>query len=145
MAHDIRNFDYLIGQPEGLSEKQLKAHFTLYQGYVKKINEIEEKLAKADRTLANYSFGEYSELKRREAVPLNGTVLHELYFENLSKPQGSPNGDIVKLIQKDFGSTDAWIADLKACGLSTPGWVLLTWSEVDQKLHHYILFERQIS
>ena len=81
MAHAPINYDHLISECSAfLSENQLKAHFTLYQGYVKKLNEIEEKLAKADPTTANYSYSEYSELRRREPVAYNGTVLH-----------GSPN------------------------------------------------------
>ncbi len=87
MAHTPKNFDHLIAECKGfLSEAQLKAHFTLYQGYVKKLNEIEEKLGKADPTTANYSFSEYSELRRREPVAYNGTVLHEQYFANLGAP-----------------------------------------------------------
>ena len=35
-----------------------------------------------DRTLANYTFGESSELKRREAMAFNGSYLHQLFFEN---------------------------------------------------------------
>ena len=76
MTHEARNFDHLLGKLQGISDNQLKQHFTLYQGYVKKLNEIEDKLGKADRSAANYSFNEYSELKRREPVPFNGTYLH---------------------------------------------------------------------
>jgi Fe-Mn family superoxide dismutase len=84
MAHEPKDFRRLISECRGfLSEKQLQAHFTLYEGYVKKLNEIESSLQQADREKANYSFGEYSELRRREPVAYNGTVLHELYFENL--------------------------------------------------------------
>src|SRR5262245_27316490 len=84
MAHEPKNYERLFSELRGaLSEPQLRAHFALYQGYVKKLNEIEHKLASVDRELANYSFGDYSELKRREPVAYNGTVLHELYFSNL--------------------------------------------------------------
>ena len=48
MGHEAKNFDHLLGKLQGISDNQLKQHFTLYQGYVKKINEIEEKLAKQD-------------------------------------------------------------------------------------------------
>ena len=53
-----------------------------------------------DRTLANYSFGEYSELRRREAVAFNGTYMHELYFENLNKLFTSTSNQIENLIKK---------------------------------------------
>ena len=49
MAREPKNYEHLIGKIKGLSENQLKAHFTLYQGYVKKLNEIETKLGTVDK------------------------------------------------------------------------------------------------
>lgn len=123
MAYEPKNFDYLIGKVPGLSEAQLKAHFGLYQGYVKKLNEIWEKLGKTDKAAPNYSFNEYSELRRREPVANNGTVLHEIYFENLIK-EGEPAEGLKKAINASFGSMDGWIADTKACLASAHGWTL---------------------
>ena len=123
MVYEPKNFDHLIGKVPGLSEAQLKAHFGLYQGYVKKLNEIWEKLGKTDKSAPNYSFNEYSELRRREPVANNGTVLHELYFGNLGK-QGQPSEDLKKAIVDSFGSMDNWIADTKACLASAHGWTL---------------------
>lgn len=144
MKHEAKNFDALIGSVDGLSEAQLKAHFGLYTGYVNKLNEIEEKLRSADPAQSNYSFGEFSELKRREAVALNGTYLHELYFENLAPNRGEISSALKSRLESDFGSMDAWIANMKGAAGSTPGWVLLTHSRVDQKLHSYILYEHHI-
>jgi Fe-Mn family superoxide dismutase len=145
MAHEARNFDHLLGKLQGISDNQLKQHFTLYQGYVKKINEIEEKLAKQDKAATNYSYGEYSELKRRESVPLNGTYLHELYFENLVGGGSQPSDQLKKLAQTSFGSWEDLIKDSRAAGTSTPGWVLLTHSRIDQKLHNYIVYEHHLN
>ena len=128
MAHTPTNYDHLIGECTGfLSENQLKAHFTLYQGYVKKLNEIEEKLAKADPTTANYSYSEYSELRRREPVAYNGTILHQLYFQNLGAAGGTPPEAFKKAIEASFGSWDAWIADIKGIVGSGHGWSLTTY------------------
>lgn len=144
MPHDVKNFDHLIGDVKGLSEKQLKAHFGLYQGYVKKLNEIEEKLKTVDRAAANYSFGEFSELKRREAVAFNGAYLHELYFENLAGTSVPISNALKKDVERCFGSYEKWIEDLKASASSTPGWVLVTFNAKDKMLHNYILFEHHI-
>ena len=38
---------------EGLSLKMLENHYKLYEGYVKKTNEIQEKLETADKKTAN--------------------------------------------------------------------------------------------
>ncbi len=138
-----KSYKHLLGKLKGISDKQLEAHFGLYEGYVKKLNEIEEKLAKQDKTLANYSFGEFSELKRREAVAFNGTYLHEMYFENLGA-DGKPSAELLKALTTAFGSYETFVADLKASASSTPGWVVVTKNKRDGKLHTYIMYEHHI-
>ncbi len=121
--YEAKDFNHLIGKVNGLSEAQLKAHFGLYQGYVNKLNEIWDKLKTADRSKANYSFSEYSELKRREPVAYNGTFLHELYFGNLGQ-DGTVSPELKKAIDSSFGSFDNWMMDAKACLTSAHGWAL---------------------
>src|SRR6185295_16784585 len=63
---------------EGISEKQIKVHLALYEGYVKHVNLILEKLAAArsgglDPYLA-------AELRRRLAFEFDGMRMHEHYF-----------------------------------------------------------------
>jgi Fe-Mn family superoxide dismutase len=135
MAREPKNFDNLLGgNAKGLSDLQLKAHFTLYQGYVKKLNEIWEKVAKADKSAPNYSYNEYSELKRREPVAFNGTVLHEMYFENLGNGSTQPDENAKKLLTHSFGSVDNWIADQKAALMSAHGWTLTVYDYTEKKL-----------
>ncbi len=145
MSHTAKDFTPLLGKIPGLSDAQLSAHFKLYEGYVKKINEIEEKLMTVDRSLANYSFGEYSELKRREAVAFNGTYLHEMYFENMKGSPSEASAALKVALEGSFGSLADWEKDLRAAAASTPGWVLLTFSKVDKKLHHYIMYEHHMN
>ncbi len=149
MPREPRNFAHLLGgKAKGLSDTQLNAHFTLYQGYVKKLNEIQSKLESADKSAPNYSFNEYSELRRREPVAYNGTVLHELYFEGLGDGSTQPSESAKGLITRSFGSFDNWVADTKACLMSAHGWTLLVYDYSQQKLinnlvqseHHVGLF-----
>lgn len=140
---EAKNFDHLLGKLKGISEVQLKAHFGLYQGYVKKLNEIREKLKTQDKSAANYSFGEFSELKRREAVAFNGTYLHESYFENLGS-KGKLSTQLKEMVEKTFGSWNDFEADIKGSAASTPGWVLVTYDKTDSQLHTYILYEHHI-
>ncbi len=149
MPREPKNFEHLLGgKAKGLSDAQLNAHFTLYKGYVNKLNEIQTRLASADRTTANYSFGEYSELRRREPVAFNGTVLHEMYFEGLGDGSTQPSDAVKKVLGDSFGSFDAWVADTKACLASAHGWTLLVYDYESKKLmnnlvqseHHVGLF-----
>lgn len=140
MAREPKNFDHLLGgNAKGLSDLQLKAHFTLYQGYVKKLNEIWEQLGKADRSAPNYSYNAYSELKRREPVAFNGTVLHELYFENIGNGSTQPSAQSKKLIDASFGSFDNWLADAKAALLSAHGWTVLVYDYQEKKLFNNLI------
>lgn len=144
MIHQMKDFDSLLGQIPGISDAQLRAHFGLYAGYVKKLNEISEKLATVDPSTANYSYSEYSELKRREAVAFNGSYLHQMYFENLAAPGQTPGEQFKAAVEKSFGSWDRYVADMRAGAGSTPGWVVTTWSRVDQRLHNYVMYEHHI-
>jgi superoxide dismutase, Fe-Mn family len=143
MAKEIRSFKNLLGKLDGISDAQLEAHFGLYEGYVKKLNEIEEKLAKTDRGLSNYSFGEYAELKRRYSVPYNGTYLHEMYFDNLGQG-GNAGTAFEKLVNETYGSMDAWKADVKATGLAVPGWVITCLDTHTGKLCNLQIMEHHI-
>lgn len=49
---------------DGLSLKMTMEHFKLYEGYVKKSNEIQTKLEAADKTEANGVYSYIGELKR---------------------------------------------------------------------------------
>ena len=139
MAHDALDFTGLKGKVQGFSDKLIDAHLGLYKGYVTKLNEIEGALKEADRGAPNYSYNAYSELRRREAIALNGTVLHELYFEALTAPGTKPSGALADAINAAFGSYDAWLKDARACSTSTHAWVLVTKSYVDGALHNYML------
>lgn len=143
MPYEPKNYDHLKGGTlKGFSDGQLELHITLYKGYLTKLNEIEEKLTLANNTKANYSFNEYSELKRREGVAFNGSFLHELYFENLGTDSEVSPG--LQAAMDAQGGRDQILADLKAAALGGPGWALLTRSRRDGKLHTYFVTEHHI-
>ncbi len=140
MAREPKNYDHLIGKVKGLSEAQLKNHFTLYQGYVKKLNEIEQKLGTVDKSAPNYTYNEYSELKRREPVAYNGTFLHEAYFDNLGGDGAGPSETFKNAIAGGFGgSWDNYIADVKAAAGSAHGWVLTCFGYADNKVRNVLV------
>ena len=143
MAYEAKNYDHLKGGAlKGFSDSQLDQHFTLYKGYVGKLNEIEEKLGAADISKPNYSFNEFSELKRREAVAFNGSFLHELYFENLGADAAISPALSAALDAQ--GGKDKLLAELKATALGGPGWALLTRNRRDGKLHTYFVAEHHL-
>jgi superoxide dismutase, Fe-Mn family len=146
MTIEAKKYDSLVGNLPGFSAPQIEQHLKLYQGYVKKINEIRadiEKIPFAERKAnANFSYGKFAELKRRESVPYNGVYLHEMYFDNLGGPREGPKADLARAIEGSFGSQSNWEEDLNACAeTATGGWVLLTYDRIDGKLHHNQVWE----
>lgn len=128
--------------PKGLSEKALQIHHdTLYAGYVKKSNEIAEKLAEfasgaKPLDSANQSYSELRGLKEGETFSRNGVYLHEWYFDVLGG-DGAPTGTLADALTEKFGSVEMFLAYFKACGMVARGWAVLAWDIKAQKLMIY--------
>ena len=121
---------------EGLTLKLIEAHYKLYEGYVKKTNEIQSKIEASDKTEANGVYSVIGELKRQETFAVNGMKLHEVYFGHLAG-DGTPRGELVHMIEKDFGSLDTWKLDMLATAISARGWAVLAFDYRDNRLHNY--------
>lgn len=144
MSYQVKDYTWLIGMP-GFSEKLLKNHFVLYQGYVKNTNKIMETL---ERLLAEGRANtvEYSELKRRLAWEFDGMRLHELYFENLGG-RGNIQGKatLLRKITESFGSYEAWEEDFKAtASLRGIGWAVLYQDNSNGSLNNFWIDEHHI-
>ena len=83
---------------EGLSERQVNEHLKLYQGYCKKIDEIRDKILKAEKD-GNATYSDIRELKLEEGFCINAIKLHELYFENMGK---GVSNEAKKIIEEDI-------------------------------------------
>lgn len=123
----------------GISDKTITIHADkLYQGYVKKKKEIQDKLASVpadDLTNANQSYSALRALKDGETFAVNGVYLHEFYFSALGG-QGSPNGALVEAITGLWG-WEPFVNTFSACGLAARGWVVLAWDTREARLRIY--------
>ncbi|MGC8833157.1 MAG: superoxide dismutase [Armatimonadota bacterium] len=122
----------------GISRRTVEEHYKLYQGYVNKHNEIVKKLASVDLSTANQTYSDIRELKVELTFALGGVKNHEIYFEHLGGNGGKPSGRLLELIERDFGSYDAWAADLKATGIAARGWVWLAFDHDYGYLFNYL-------
>lgn len=115
---------------QGISDKTLEMHFKLYEGYVKAVNELNEKIAEMlkDGRVDQDEFPAYSELTRRLGFEYNGMVLHEYYFGNLQKQgAGMPtsDSDFVRAAERSFGNHDLWKTDFVGVGkMRGVGWAV---------------------
>ena len=123
---------------DGISRETVEAHYRLYEGYVKKRNEILSKLDGADLASANQVYSEVRALKVELSFAIGGIKNHEIYFEHLGGDGGDPSGLIGELIARDFGSAAAWRADLKASGMAGRGWAWTAYDWDEQRLFNFV-------
>jgi Fe-Mn family superoxide dismutase len=123
---------------DGISRGTIEAHYRLYEGYVAKRNEILGKLADLDLAGANQVYSELRSLKVDLTFAIGGIKNHELYFEHLGGAGGEPKGAFGALVARDFGSAEAWQADLKATGLAGRGWAWTAYDWDERRLFNYI-------
>ncbi len=122
----------------GISERTMTEHYKLYEGYIKKYNEITERLATADKTTANQTFSDLRSLKTDLSFAIGGVKNHELYFEHLGGQGGEPSGDLRSALEKDFGSYENWQSDIKATAMAARGWAWLAYDRDFGKLFNYL-------
>ncbi|HEY8703670.1 MAG TPA: Fe-Mn family superoxide dismutase [Gaiellaceae bacterium] len=123
---------------DGISRASVEAHYKLYQGYVSKRNEILGKLANVDLGAANQVYSEFRALKVDLTFAIGGIKNHELYFAHLGGGGGDPTGAFGALVERDFGSVEAWRADLKATGMAGRGWAWTAYDWDEGRLYNYI-------
>ena len=105
---------------KGLSEKLIRSHWeNNYGGAVRALNALEQRLdaMMKEKDLPPFIYGP---IKREELVRTGSVVLHEKYFGNLGG-NGKADGAARKLIEKWFGSYEAWEAEFKRIGNALSG------------------------
>ena len=123
---------------DGISRASVEAHYRLYEGYVGKRNEILGKLGSADAGAANQVYSDVRALKVELSFAVGGIKNHEVYFEHLGGDGGAPTGPVGDLIKRDFGSHDAWRADLKATGMAGRGWAWTAYDWDEGRVFNYV-------
>ncbi len=142
---EAKDFSYLFDNLEGFSEKQLSQHNELYEKYVGKVNEINGRLTNADVMSANQNYSEFRSLKVELAHNLNGAILHELYFSNLTPDYQDPPEELVEMIKQDFASWNDYIEDLRATGMaSRAGWAVTGYNYRDGKIYNFIIDQHDL-
>lgn len=113
-------------QLSGISEAQIAQHWSLYEGYVKNVNLLNERLAALSE---KGDLGpEFTALKRHLGFEYDGMILHEHYFGALKAGQKQPGDDaeLTKLLKKSFGGYSGWLEEFSAMGMMRgAGWVIL--------------------
>jgi len=69
---------------------------------------------------------------------IGGIKNHELYFAHLGGEGGDPDGAFRTLVERDFGSVDAWRSDLRATAIAARGWAWTAYDWDERRLFNYL-------
>jgi len=127
-------YDYGALEPH-LSGRILELHHGKHhKTYVEGANTVLEKLEQARES---GDFGSINQLEKNLAFHLSGHILHSIFWKNLA-PQagGKPAGELATAIDDQFGSFDAFKAQLTeaANNVQGSGWGAMSWEPVGQRL-----------
>lgn len=134
--------DFQLSGLTGISDQTIEMHLGLYQGYVKNTNLLTEQLMEiVQKKKISATNPAYAELTRRLGFEYGGMVLHEYYFENLTRQgKGEPAAQLKRAFEQYFGGFDRWQAAFIAVGnMRGVGWAVLYQDPVTAQLsNHWI-------
>ncbi len=117
---------FSIGTLDGISAETITEHIGLYNGYVKHINLIQEKIAAYSSDPEQHGYA-IAEMQRRLGFEFGGMRNHEYYFTQLEGgPTVLPEGKLKELIERQWGSVDAWQDRFQKIAMTRGvGWAML--------------------
>lgn len=134
---------------KGISEKQIKVHLALYEGYVKHVNLIRETLtgyaAYGDKASEGDKLA-IAELRRRFGFEFDGMRLHEHYFEQLEGGATALSTDsaLAKLAQEKYGEGGLVGHIKQVAGTRGIGWVVVYYDSAGKQLHTVFVADHEL-
>lgn len=137
MKHElpVLPYDYNALEPYYDQQTIHLHHDKHHAAYVAGLNKAEEELERA-RELGDYSLIQHWE--KQLAFHSSGDILHTLFWENMCPANDTiPSGELFALIERDFGSLDAFKKQFSsaAAAVEGSGWAVLGYSPDFCKLY----------
>lgn len=133
---------------EGISDAQISDHWTLYQGYVMQVNKLSNQLMQL-RNDGGTDLPIYSDRRRRYGFELNGMVLHEYYFSNLTADKDRRKfhdlaSPLRQAFEQTWGSFENWKKDFQSAGKTRGiGWAILYADLHEKRLSNHFIAEHE--
>jgi len=144
MTYPTKSFD--LPTLTGISEKQVKVHLALYEGYVKHVNLIMEKFVAVRSGQIELDPYMVSELRRRFAFEFDGMRMHEYYF---SQFEGGPvalgaDSSLAQAVAEKYGSQDIVTHIKEVAGSRGIGWVVVYADPSANTLHTVFVNDHEL-
>lgn len=133
MKYDPLTFD--IPELDGISKETIELHLGLYQGYVKNVNLIREKI-EAYLNDAECNAYAISEMQRRLGFEFGGMRNHEYYFSQFEGgAKELPDGTFKEKLIFQWGSVEKWQERFRTIALTRGvGWAMLYYDPQTEQL-----------
>lgn len=124
MIYTPKTFD--IPELTGISRASIDEHLKLYQGYVKHVNLIHEKIEALSADMEQNGY-DIAEMQRRLGFEWGGMRNHEYYFSQFEGgAKELPDGTLKQKIEKQWGDVETWLARFKTIAATRGvGWAML--------------------
>ncbi|MGD9897248.1 MAG: superoxide dismutase [Candidatus Methylacidiphilaceae bacterium] len=120
----------LLGKTGKISEKTLEMHLGIYAIQVRRAQELLSAISKGGLPEEDRIAGSPFRANKLDlSYCLAAAKSHELYFKTLGGTGGAPQGILRTWIERDFGSVDRFLSDLRATALASDCWA---WACLDQ-------------
>ncbi|MDP2705138.1 MAG: Fe-Mn family superoxide dismutase [Patescibacteria group bacterium] len=122
---------------KGISQKQIDIHLVLYDGYVKHVNLIRERIQELNTEPEKNNYLA-SEIRRRFAFEFNGMRLHEFYFTSFEggSKEANTESELAKSVSEKYGSWQKFIEHFTTVGLTRGnGWSILYYDPIGKTPH----------
>jgi Fe-Mn family superoxide dismutase len=139
--HEVMPLPFKADALRGISEQVVMWHHGRhYTGYVNARNAIEVALAAMDPRAAGFEAKTFGGLKRQETFNACGQILHENYFTVLGGDGQAMSCPVTQALARDFGSVEAWQADLTAVANAAGiGWGVTTLDPSSGRLRNFLV------
>jgi len=145
MTYTPKTFNLPVLQ--GLSEKQIKVHIALYEGYVKHVNLIMEKLGAVREGTLELDPYIAAELRRRFAFEFDGMRMHELYFAQLEAGgrKREAGSALFETASAKYGSSENFVKHIREVARSRGiGWVVVYADPQAKTIHTVFVGDHEV-
>ena len=144
MTYPIKTFNLPV--LSGLSEKQIKVHLALYEGYVKHVNLLMEKFAAVRAGKLELDPYIVAEMRRRFAFEFDGMRMHEYYFEQFEGGPAPLSADsaLGKVVAEKYSPQDLITHIKEVAGSRGIGWVVVYADPVAKTIHTVFVNDHEV-
>ena len=138
MHYEAKTF--AIPELTGISQETIDLHLGLYQGYVKHVNLINDKIKAFGADPENNSYA-IAEMQLRLGFEFGGMRNHEYYFTQFEGgPEALKDGKLKEMIEKQWGSFENWHKEFVNIAMTRGvGWAMLYIDRsTDQLVHTWV-------